>query len=43
VRDSPADIRNAHELLGYVPIVAFEEGLERTINWYRSAGAVTTA
>jgi nucleoside-diphosphate-sugar epimerase len=43
VRDSQADIRKAHDLLGYVPIVSFEEGLERTINWYRSAGAVTTA
>ena len=43
VRDSQADIRKAHDLLGYSPIVSFEEGLERTINWYRAAGAVTTA
>jgi nucleoside-diphosphate-sugar epimerase len=43
VRDSQADIRKAQELLGYTPTVPFEEGLERTINWYRTAGAVTTA
>jgi nucleoside-diphosphate-sugar epimerase len=41
VQDSQADIRKAHDLLGYSPIVSFEEGLERTINWYRAA--VTTA
>jgi nucleoside-diphosphate-sugar epimerase len=43
VRDSQADIRKAKELLGYTPTVSFEEGLERTIAWYRTAGAVTTA
>jgi UDP-glucose 4-epimerase len=43
VRDSQADIRKAKALLGYVPTVSFEEGLERTIAWYRTAGAVTTA
>ena len=42
VRDSQADIRNAQELLGYTPSVSFEDGLERTINWYRTAGAATT-
>jgi nucleoside-diphosphate-sugar epimerase len=43
VRDSQADIRRAKDLLGYTPIVTFEDGLARTIAWYRSAGAVTTA
>src|SRR5687768_11572787 len=43
VRDSQADIRKAHDLLGYVPTVSFEDGLERTIAWYRAAGTVTTA
>jgi UDP-glucose 4-epimerase len=36
VRDSQADIRRAKELLGYVPIVPFEEGLRRTVDWYRT-------
>src|SRR5215213_7690591 len=43
VRDSQADIRKAKDLLGYTPGVSFEDGLARTIAWYRSAGAVTTA
>jgi nucleoside-diphosphate-sugar epimerase len=43
VRDSQADIRKAQALLGYEPTVSFEEGLARTIAWYRTTGAVTTA
>jgi nucleoside-diphosphate-sugar epimerase len=43
VRDSQADIRKAKDLLGYTPSVSFEDGLARTIAWYRSAGAVTAA
>jgi nucleoside-diphosphate-sugar epimerase len=43
VRDSQADIRKAKALLGYEPIVSFEEGLARTITWYRTAGATATA
>ena len=39
VRDSQADIRKAREMLGYEPIVAFEEGLARTIAWYRAEPA----
>ena len=39
VRDSQADIRKAKALLGYAPIVSFEEGLKRTIAWYRTASA----
>ena len=36
VRDSQADIRKAKTLLGYEPLVSFEEGLKRTIEWYRT-------
>jgi nucleoside-diphosphate-sugar epimerase len=43
VRDSQADIRKAKALLGYEPTVSFEEGLARTIAWYRAADGVTTA
>ena len=39
VRDSQADITRARELLGYQPIVPFEEGLRMTIDWYRSQAA----
>ena len=35
VRDSQADITKAQELLGYVPLVALEEGLRHTIEWCR--------
>jgi len=37
VRDSQADIRLAADLLGYEPFVSFEEGLKKTVDWYRSA------
>jgi nucleoside-diphosphate-sugar epimerase len=36
VRDSQADISKAGRLLGYKPIVPFEEGLRRTVAWFRS-------
>lgn len=36
VRDSLADITLARQLLGYEPSVSFEEGLERTVDWYRT-------
>ena len=35
VRDSQADITRAKELLGYEPLVSFEDGLSRTVDWYR--------
>ncbi len=35
VRDSQADISRAKELLGYSPNVSFEEGLEKSIEWYK--------
>lgn len=38
VHDSQADIYKARHLLGYEPSVAFDEGLRRTVAWYRSAG-----
>lgn len=41
VRDSQADITKAREVLGYEPIVTFEEGLTRTIEWYRAQHAAT--
>ena len=43
VRDSQADIQKAKALLGYEPIVSFEDGLAQTIAWYRSARAATPA
>ena len=42
VRDSQADIRKAKEWLGYAPTVSFEEGLSRTVEWYRTAQAAAT-
>ena len=35
VRHSEADISKAQKILGYEPAVGLEEGLERTIEWYR--------
>lgn len=35
VRDSQADIRKAERLLGYRPLVDFDEGLRRTVDWAR--------
>src|SRR5947209_17629136 len=34
---SQADIALAREILGYKPTVDFEEGLQRTFEWYRAA------
>ena len=42
VRDSQADISRAKRLLGYEPVVSFEEGLAQTIAWYRAALTSTT-
>jgi len=36
IRTSLADISAAHEAFGYAPTVGFEEGLCRTVDWYRS-------
>ncbi len=43
VRDSQADIRKARELLDYRPLITWEEGLERTLDWYRRQSAVGAA
>jgi len=37
VRDSQASIAKARRLLGYEPSVPFEEGLRRTVEWFRDA------
>ena len=36
VRDSLADISAATRLLGYHPVVLFEDGLRKSIEWYRT-------
>lgn len=43
VRDSQADISKASALLGYKPLVTFEEGLRRTLEWCRSENTVSVA
>jgi nucleoside-diphosphate-sugar epimerase len=37
VRDSLADIKKAERLLGYTPVVGFDDGLRRTVAWYRES------
>ena len=37
VKDSQADITKARRILGYEPKVPFEEGLNRTVAWYRAS------
>ena len=39
VTHSLADIRLAQKSLKYVPTVGFEDGLRRTVGWYRDASA----
>jgi UDP-N-acetylglucosamine/UDP-N-acetyl-alpha-D-glucosaminouronate 4-epimerase len=36
IKHSLADISQAEQCLGYKPAVGFEEGLRRTVDWYRS-------
>src|SRR5882672_2440249 len=36
IKHSLADITLAQQHLGYKPLVSFEEGLHRTVEWYRS-------
>jgi UDP-glucose 4-epimerase len=43
IRDSQADITQAREFLKYEPAVSFEEGLRRTLDWYREAQAKALA
>jgi nucleoside-diphosphate-sugar epimerase len=37
IQHSLADITRAQEALGYKPMVSFEEGLRRTVEWYKSS------
>lgn len=37
VRDSQADIGKARRLLNYQPTISFEQGLARTVEWYRTS------
>ena len=37
VKDSQADITKAKALLGYTPLVTFEDGLANTVAWYRAS------
>jgi len=39
ITDSEADISAAREAFGYEPVVGFEEGLKRTVDWYRESFA----
>ncbi|HEV3261301.1 MAG TPA: NAD-dependent epimerase/dehydratase family protein [Gemmataceae bacterium] len=39
VRHSRADISHARRDLGYEPVIAFEDGLGRTLRWYRQGGS----
>jgi nucleoside-diphosphate-sugar epimerase len=43
VKDSQAAIMRARDLLGYEPLVSFEEGLRRTLEWYRTQIVVSQA
>jgi UDP-glucose 4-epimerase len=43
VLDSQADVSAAREAFGYEPLVGFEEGLRRTVAWYREAYAGSLA
>ena len=42
VRESLADITLARTLLGYEPAVDFEQGLRRSIDYYRAGCVVNT-
>lgn len=39
IKDSLADISAAREAFGYAPLVSFEEGLRRTVEWYKQVAA----
>ncbi|MFI5176967.1 MAG: SDR family oxidoreductase [Vicinamibacterales bacterium] len=39
VRDSQADIIKARKLLGFEPVVPFDEGLRRTVTWFQTSAA----
>ncbi|GGG92034.1 SDR family oxidoreductase [Silvibacterium dinghuense] len=41
IKDSLADISAAREAFGYDPAIGFEEGLRRTVEWYKEQYAAT--
>jgi nucleoside-diphosphate-sugar epimerase len=43
VKDSQADIAKAERLLGYTPIVSFEDGLKKTLEWYRLSSILSSS
>src|SRR5436305_1723633 len=43
VKHSLADISKAEKHLGYKPLVHFEEGLKKTVDWYRAQAKVAAA
>jgi UDP-glucose 4-epimerase len=43
IKHSLADISKAEAGLGYKPTVVFDEGLRRTVEWYRETGAALPA
>ena len=43
VRDSQADITKAKRLLGYSPTILLREGLERTLEWFRTESSAAQA
>ena len=43
IKHSLADITLAQKHLGYKPLVSFEEGLRRTVEWYRSESSAAGA
>jgi nucleoside-diphosphate-sugar epimerase len=42
VKDSQADVTKAERILGYTPIVSFEDGLKKTLEWYRTSAPAGT-
>jgi len=43
VKHSLADISKAEKYLGYRPSVYFEDGLKKTVEWYRTQMKLTGA
>jgi UDP-glucose 4-epimerase len=43
VKHSLADISKAQKHLGYKPLVHFEDGLKKTVDWYRTQAKVAAA
>ena len=38
IRDSYAAIQKAKDLIGFSPVVSFDSGLRKTVDWYRNGG-----